>query len=373
MLALLAQVPGDVSAVDVVGDAAVSLDPTTLTQIIAPYMGVFFAAFFIAIIATPLMRMLAIRNGIVDLPDLKRKNHLEPVAYLGGVAIFLGWLIAIGLAYFLVPEDDVQMLRRLEQHEGALVAGMRQSVSTETLRELRLPGSQALWLATNLRTEARSRDSRRVAETYRADLESEGISSAWYYLGQERLARADLAIGGTYTDEDEPLRAQEVLLRALGRLEDLERRMAETGASATDLAPTHSLMADVLVGLAVNSNVKLGRAEEALVWYERAYALRQDEFMGVLLACYRARMGRTEEARALLARTKPGPGTYYNLACTHALLGDTADALKFLDLDLRESHTSQAARNKQRSWASADPDLLGLREDPRFQELVRPR
>jgi tetratricopeptide (TPR) repeat protein len=277
------------------------------------------------------------------------------------------------VAPFLVSEEDMQMLRRLKQHEGALVAGMRTSVSIVTLRELRLPGSQALWLATNLRTEARSRDSRRVAETYRADLEDEGISSAWYYLGQERLARADLAIGGTYTDEDEPLRAQEVLLRALSRLEDLERRMAETGASATDLAPTHSLMADVLVGLAVNSNVKLGRAEEALVWYERAYALRQDEFMGVLLACYRARMGRTEEARALLARTKPGPGTYYNLACTHALLGDTSEALKFLELDLRESHTSRAARNKQRGWASEDPDLLGLREDPRFQELVRPR
>tara|TARA_R110002074_G_scaffold197444_3_gene364400 strand:+ start:3008 stop:5473 length:2466 start_codon:yes stop_codon:yes gene_type:complete len=277
------------------------------------------------------------------------------------------------VAPFLVPEDDVDMLRRLEQHEAMLVAGMRDEVSVETLRELRLPGSQALWLATSLRTEARSRDSRRVAESYRADLESEGISSAWYYLGQERLARADLAIGGSYTDEDEPLRAQEVLLRALGRLEDLERRMAETGASATDLAPTHSLMADVLVGLAVNSNVKLGRIAEALVWYERAYTLRSDEFMGVLLACYRARMGRTEEARALLARTKPGPGTYYNLACTHALLGDTNEALKFLDLDLRESHTSRPSRNKQRAWASEDPDLLSLREDPRFQELVRPR
>lgn len=81
--------------------------PTTLTQVIAPYMGVFFIAFFVAIIATPLMRMLALRNGIVDLPDLKRKNHIEPVAYLGGVAIFLGWLIATGVAYWAVPEEDI--------------------------------------------------------------------------------------------------------------------------------------------------------------------------------------------------------------------------------------------------------------------------
>lgn len=79
----------------------------SLTQVISPYMGVFFVAFFVAIIATPLMRMLAARNGIVDLPDLKRKNHIEPVAYLGGVAIFLAWLIAIGLAYFVVPEEDI--------------------------------------------------------------------------------------------------------------------------------------------------------------------------------------------------------------------------------------------------------------------------
>ncbi len=122
MLALLAQVDSDVFAtegtdtagiaVDAVGGGVESIAPTMLTHVIAPYMGVFFVAFFVSIIATPLMRMLAIRNGIVDLPDLKRKNHLEPVAYLGGVAIFLGWLIAIGLAYFLVPEEDI--LKRAE-------------------------------------------------------------------------------------------------------------------------------------------------------------------------------------------------------------------------------------------------------------------
>jgi len=34
------------------------------------------------------MRWLALRNGIVDLPDAARKNHIEPIAYLGGVALF---------------------------------------------------------------------------------------------------------------------------------------------------------------------------------------------------------------------------------------------------------------------------------------------
>lgn len=128
MLALLAQVAGSVTAADTAdravqaaGSAAGSVEPTTLTQVIAPYMGVFFAAFFVAIIATPLMRMLAVRNGIVDLPDLKRKNHLEPVAYLGGVAIFLAWLAAIGLAYFVVPEEDI--LRRTDFNPLRLARG----------------------------------------------------------------------------------------------------------------------------------------------------------------------------------------------------------------------------------------------------------
>jgi len=38
------------------------------------------------------MRMLAHRHGIVDDPDNRRKIHSQPIAYLGGVSIFLGWL-----------------------------------------------------------------------------------------------------------------------------------------------------------------------------------------------------------------------------------------------------------------------------------------
>jgi len=83
---------------------------SSLTQVIAPYMGVFFVAFIVSMIATPVMRMLAVRNGIVDLPDLKRKNHIEPVAYLGGVAIFLGWLIALAAAYYIVPDKSALRL-----------------------------------------------------------------------------------------------------------------------------------------------------------------------------------------------------------------------------------------------------------------------
>lgn len=52
-----------------------------------------------ALILTPIMRRLALANGIVDLPDARRKAHAKPVAYLGGLAIFLGWLT--GLCVFV--------------------------------------------------------------------------------------------------------------------------------------------------------------------------------------------------------------------------------------------------------------------------------
>ena len=56
-------------------------------------------AFGAALILTPLMRRLALANGIVDLPDARRKAHAKPVAYLGGLAIYLGWLV--GIAVFI--------------------------------------------------------------------------------------------------------------------------------------------------------------------------------------------------------------------------------------------------------------------------------
>ncbi len=77
----------------------------TVEQVLSPYVWVFITAFIIALLATPIMRMLALKNGIVDWPDLKRKQHLEPVAYLGGVAVFLGWIAAVMVAFFLTPHN----------------------------------------------------------------------------------------------------------------------------------------------------------------------------------------------------------------------------------------------------------------------------
>lgn len=82
-----------------VASASTAAPALTISEVIAPFMAVFFVAFFVSFVATPLMRLLATRNGIVDWPDMARKNHLVPVAYLGGVGIFLGWLAGIALCY----------------------------------------------------------------------------------------------------------------------------------------------------------------------------------------------------------------------------------------------------------------------------------
>lgn len=266
----------------------------------------------------------------------------------------------------LAELDALHMRRRALQDQVAR-AGREGGAG---LLELRVPGSQALWLARDLRNEGRGPEARRVAQRMKADLERHGISSWWYYSGVERLVRADMVIGSCYTDEDEPLRAQEALEGALERLEGLERRLLEGGAGESQLAPFRALQATTLVSLAVNSNVKLARPEEAREYYERAYVLRQDDFMRVLLACYRARSGRDVEARALLREHRPGPQTWYNLACTYALLGETERALEFLEIELAENHPSEASRRKQQEWAARDPDLASLRDDPRFVELV---
>ena len=68
------------------------------------YAPVLIVAFVVTLLATPVFRRLAEHMGIVDRPDLNRKLHAYPVAYLGGLAIFLGILVAIGVSY--VTTDD---------------------------------------------------------------------------------------------------------------------------------------------------------------------------------------------------------------------------------------------------------------------------
>lgn len=53
---------------------------------------------------TPLMRMAALRFGIVDKPDGKLKNQQEPVPYLGGLAVYIAFLVTLALTFDFEPQ-----------------------------------------------------------------------------------------------------------------------------------------------------------------------------------------------------------------------------------------------------------------------------
>ena len=59
----------------------------------------FVLSFVLALYFTPIARQAALRFGIVDRPDGKLKRQSEPVPYLGGLAVFLAYLVALGLVF----------------------------------------------------------------------------------------------------------------------------------------------------------------------------------------------------------------------------------------------------------------------------------
>ncbi len=69
------------------------------------YASTFLLALGLAAWLTPVMREAALRFGIVDRPDGRLKGQRDPVPYLGGLAIFLAFLLAI--AFTLHFRDDV--------------------------------------------------------------------------------------------------------------------------------------------------------------------------------------------------------------------------------------------------------------------------
>ena len=69
----------------------------------------FFLAYLLALVGTPMAREAALRFGVVDKPDGHLKNHDQPVAYLGGLAVFTAFLLSIGMTF----EFDQELLALL--------------------------------------------------------------------------------------------------------------------------------------------------------------------------------------------------------------------------------------------------------------------
>jgi UDP-GlcNAc:undecaprenyl-phosphate GlcNAc-1-phosphate transferase len=68
------------------------------------YVAAFLGALLLALYFTPLIRRGAIRYGVVDNPDGRLKQHREPIAYLGGVAVYLAFLFALAFTYDFTKE-----------------------------------------------------------------------------------------------------------------------------------------------------------------------------------------------------------------------------------------------------------------------------
>src|SRR4029077_14698922 len=58
----------------------------------------FFIAMFASLVLTAPVRALALRVGMVDLPG-PRKVHLQPIPLLGGLAMYVGVLLAVLLVF----------------------------------------------------------------------------------------------------------------------------------------------------------------------------------------------------------------------------------------------------------------------------------
>ncbi|GIW74090.1 MAG: undecaprenyl-phosphate alpha-N-acetylglucosaminyl 1-phosphate transferase [Phycisphaerales bacterium] len=82
-------------------DASADAQPlaTTGLAIFHRYIWVFVAAFAVTIVATPIVRRVALASGIIDRPSDPRKVHRVPVAYLGGLAVFLGIMAGTLVSY----------------------------------------------------------------------------------------------------------------------------------------------------------------------------------------------------------------------------------------------------------------------------------
>lgn len=65
-----------------------------------------------ALLVTPLVRRLSFRWGIVAEPG-GRRRHAGRIPKLGGLAVFIAWLVGVGLTYWLLPPADPSDALRL--------------------------------------------------------------------------------------------------------------------------------------------------------------------------------------------------------------------------------------------------------------------
>lgn len=88
---------------------------------------------------TPFIIKAALRRNVTDVPDNNLKKHAQPVPYLGGVSVYMAFIVPLALAYpvensvlwlllgvtlllFVGLIDDLLVLRALQKFTGQLIA-----------------------------------------------------------------------------------------------------------------------------------------------------------------------------------------------------------------------------------------------------------
>ena len=71
-------------------------------SVIGAVAAALFTAVIVSFITTPVVRTLAFRVGAVDVPRDNRRMHHHPIPRMGGLAIFLGFLLSV---LIFVPLD----------------------------------------------------------------------------------------------------------------------------------------------------------------------------------------------------------------------------------------------------------------------------
>lgn len=67
--------------------------------ILLHHLGVLCVSFAFAFYLVPFFTQAAFKLGVMDVPDGELKKHKAPIPYMGGIAIYLAFLGAIGLLY----------------------------------------------------------------------------------------------------------------------------------------------------------------------------------------------------------------------------------------------------------------------------------
>ncbi len=93
------------------------------------YVILYLVAFMLSVFLVPMVRRLAIRVGAVDAPDRLRKIHTQAVPRMGGVAIFIAFIVPVVGAYLVGAYwfKDSTLYKAMEakawQTSGLLAAG----------------------------------------------------------------------------------------------------------------------------------------------------------------------------------------------------------------------------------------------------------